>query len=444
MYDSSTGRFITEDPTEFEGGDENLYRYCGNNSINRTDPTGLCEFGGSIGYSSNDWYKFGGSSLLNTLSNSPSISGYGYTPYVSNTSAIASMSDFGLSNIPGSYPVAGNVSSFALPSNSPAFSSPQYYPAPVIDYNAVAYEPAPAPLTVNREPRYFDYQQMYAVGDTFLNGSVSDSLQGASSQFVDAVGDLGMSVVNTFVRTEYKVLNTITGNDKHWNDLSLPKLSNLQPMFGNTQAFNNGKVVGDITARIETLAAAAYGAVTQLPAMIGGLYAYGSSALATMGIGGGGAAVMVPSVAGGVVTAAIPSAGIAATTYGAYNSGALNPLINWAMMSGKGGNEARLPPRGTPERNAIEAARSKGIRLRQEQELANIRAGGNGSGVWNNEELENIRATGKFPEDAVWHHDPTVANRPDLADDPASVNIMRGGTQVHLQEGHQGNWQNPK
>jgi RHS repeat-associated protein len=39
-YDQSTGRFIAEDPIEFDGG-KNFYRYVGNNPISRTDPRGL-------------------------------------------------------------------------------------------------------------------------------------------------------------------------------------------------------------------------------------------------------------------------------------------------------------------------------------------------------------------------------------------------------------------
>ena len=39
-YDPGLGRFISEDPTGFEGGDFNLYRYVNNSPLNRTDPTG--------------------------------------------------------------------------------------------------------------------------------------------------------------------------------------------------------------------------------------------------------------------------------------------------------------------------------------------------------------------------------------------------------------------
>jgi RHS repeat-associated protein len=38
-YAPATGRFLSEDPA---AADENLYRYVGNNSLNYTDPSGLC------------------------------------------------------------------------------------------------------------------------------------------------------------------------------------------------------------------------------------------------------------------------------------------------------------------------------------------------------------------------------------------------------------------
>jgi hypothetical protein len=104
---------------------------------------------------------------------------------------------------------------------------------------------------------------------------------------------------------------------------------------------------------------------------------------------------------------------------------------------------ARLPPRSTPEYNKIKAAREKGIRLKKEEELNDIRGGGKGSGVWSEEELAAIRRDGEFPVDAIWHHNPTVANRPDLAADPRFVHPMRGGEKAHLRDGHGGNYQKP-
>lgn len=40
-YDPRTGRFVSPDPIGFRGGDANLYRYVGNNPVNRVDPFGL-------------------------------------------------------------------------------------------------------------------------------------------------------------------------------------------------------------------------------------------------------------------------------------------------------------------------------------------------------------------------------------------------------------------
>ena len=40
-YDAGTGRFLSEDPSGFRGGDDNLYRYVGNSPLSFTDPMGL-------------------------------------------------------------------------------------------------------------------------------------------------------------------------------------------------------------------------------------------------------------------------------------------------------------------------------------------------------------------------------------------------------------------
>jgi RHS repeat-associated protein len=42
-YDPTTGAWISKDPISFAAGDANLYRYCGNNSLNYVDPLGLAE-----------------------------------------------------------------------------------------------------------------------------------------------------------------------------------------------------------------------------------------------------------------------------------------------------------------------------------------------------------------------------------------------------------------
>jgi len=48
FYDPEAGRFISEDPIGFEGGDINLYRYVENNSINNNDPTGNGLIGSAV------------------------------------------------------------------------------------------------------------------------------------------------------------------------------------------------------------------------------------------------------------------------------------------------------------------------------------------------------------------------------------------------------------
>ena len=102
-----------------------------------------------------------------------------------------------------------------------------------------------------------------------------------------------------------------------------------------------------------------------------------------------------------------------------------------------------MPPKGTPERAKIEAARKPGERAKMREELREIENGGEGSGVWTKKELEEIHKTKRFPQDAVWHHEPSVANRPDLADKPRAVHPIRGGEKAHLRDGHGGNYQEP-
>jgi RHS repeat-associated protein len=49
-YDPSVGRFISEDPSGFGGGDVNLYAYCGNNPVLLIDPEGLWGVFGGISF----------------------------------------------------------------------------------------------------------------------------------------------------------------------------------------------------------------------------------------------------------------------------------------------------------------------------------------------------------------------------------------------------------
>ena len=41
MYDPTIGRWISQDPMEFDAGDSNLYRYVHNTTTNARDPSGM-------------------------------------------------------------------------------------------------------------------------------------------------------------------------------------------------------------------------------------------------------------------------------------------------------------------------------------------------------------------------------------------------------------------
>lgn len=48
-YSGTLGRFISEDPIGYAGGDSNLYAYVANSPTNATDPSGLCAAGAVVG-----------------------------------------------------------------------------------------------------------------------------------------------------------------------------------------------------------------------------------------------------------------------------------------------------------------------------------------------------------------------------------------------------------
>jgi RHS repeat-associated protein len=63
MYQPELGRFLQPDPQEFAAGDYNLYRYCGNDPVNRRDPMGLISWESGAGLTSwgnGDWMADGG------------------------------------------------------------------------------------------------------------------------------------------------------------------------------------------------------------------------------------------------------------------------------------------------------------------------------------------------------------------------------------------------
>ena len=67
-YDANTGRFINEDPSGFKGGDTNLFRYVGNDPLDRVDPSGLTAkwagYGGKGSVPAAGWGAYGAGTLV--------------------------------------------------------------------------------------------------------------------------------------------------------------------------------------------------------------------------------------------------------------------------------------------------------------------------------------------------------------------------------------------
>ena len=63
FYDPGVGRFISEDPSGFAGGDTNLFRYVGNDPLDRVDPSGLTAkwagYGGKGSVPAAGWGAYG-------------------------------------------------------------------------------------------------------------------------------------------------------------------------------------------------------------------------------------------------------------------------------------------------------------------------------------------------------------------------------------------------
>lgn len=85
-------------------------------------------------------------------------------------------------------------------------------------------------------------------------------------------------------------------------------------------------------------------------------------------------------------------------------------------------------------------ARSRGVQRAWEYERADVEMGGKGSGEWTEEQLEEIRNTGKV-RGAEGHHQRNVADHPGQQADPDNIKFYKD-RQTHLDEGHGGDWHN--
>ena len=81
-YDSGVGSFICQDPSGFAAGDANLYRYCGNDPVSETDPSGLSSSGqGSCGSSCQCGCQGGQTICLTTCYDGEDVDGDGPTEH---------------------------------------------------------------------------------------------------------------------------------------------------------------------------------------------------------------------------------------------------------------------------------------------------------------------------------------------------------------------------
>ena len=84
--------------------------------------------------------------------------------------------------------------------------------------------------------------------------------------------------------------------------------------------------------------------------------------------------------------------------------------------------------------------RGEGVNLAWKYEQADIKMGGSGSADWNEEQRREILDTGKV-RGAEGHHGKNVADHPEDQADPDNIKFYNSRPQ-HLEEGHDGNWQN--
>jgi RHS repeat-associated protein len=79
-YDTTTGRFLSEDPLGLAGGDVNYYRYVGNDPINWADPNGLTRKDSGAGTGPDTGSSGPGTSPPNTIPGGPTIDSSSSTP----------------------------------------------------------------------------------------------------------------------------------------------------------------------------------------------------------------------------------------------------------------------------------------------------------------------------------------------------------------------------
>ena len=201
-YDPSAGRFLSEDPSGFDGGDANLYRYSGNNTPNNNDPTGL-DYRGSHTTSSPYYTPVNSNTFYDT---GIDTSLWGSS---TNNSNITNISSFDTDT------VINSITSYDTPFNEPyymAMANTSLVPDGANQYN-------------NSQPT--DYGAMsWASGDVFYNPNEYSNDRGGNPVF-DSNGQqegLGSQLAGRYYSRAYDGLtgialqiNRLLGNDTNYH-----------------------------------------------------------------------------------------------------------------------------------------------------------------------------------------------------------------------------------
>ena len=109
-YDASMGRFINEDPSGFKGGDTNLFRYVGNDPLDRIDPSGLTAkwagYGGKGSVPAAGWGAYGAGTLLTSGAGNSTP-----TPFVMNRATSPTTVESGWNSLSMAAPTPSTASS---------------------------------------------------------------------------------------------------------------------------------------------------------------------------------------------------------------------------------------------------------------------------------------------------------------------------------------------
>jgi hypothetical protein len=303
-------RFLSEDPTT-PRPDQNLYRWCGNNPLNSTDPSGRCPI------------SSGAPSISSLLS--------GSSNYYQDTGF-----SLGLGNL-------YQPSSLSMPQFGQGYQAAQ---------NAAYYQEASRYIDAERRAQTVANAQSGSVAwagitgfgsglaQTFSNGQAWDSVQGAGVGILDSGADLLMAGANTVGRAGVDTRSFFTGESLAYPDWQRSgRLSDyVSPLYGNGQSYSQGVMVGDYAVRVDVVAAVGWkgaDALVAAPSTIASLYGAGSGMFGSAALGGGSALAFSPSVVGGVATVGVSGTAVVGVGAGLYNSGASEPLRNWFLTAGE-------------------------------------------------------------------------------------------------------------